>query len=149
MSLDITETPLVWKATKQMPLRLMDFTLTALGGRFYAVGGRYGTNKYSNNNIYRARTNSWKSMANYPYYIWRHCAVADAENDRFFVIGGDYSNSMGVYQGVRSDIRYYQVSILDLCFSETNTMFLARFPLTPGTTLLTSCTTCPCMLAGL
>ena len=111
--MDLCQTPLVWKPKGRMAFGRMDFTMTALGGYLQAVGGRYGSDHYQNVERYDPKLNTWSAVANFPtYVIWRHCAVANEEENRLYVIGGDYADAIeDVYLGIRPEIWYYQVRL--------------------------------------
>ena len=111
--MDLSQTPLVWTPKARMSFQRMDFTMTALGGYFWAVGGRYGSDHYQTVERYDPALNTWSAVANFPNYaIWKHCAVADEEENRLYVIGGDYADPVkNVYLGIRPEIWYYQVRL--------------------------------------
>ena len=92
------------------------FTLTALGGYAYALGGYINPGSNSNDEYsrremerYDPNANQWTAVAYYPHQIYNHCACADEETGRIYSSGGIHK-----YPGHNSDraeVYYYQVGV--------------------------------------
>ena len=111
MDISLDKSTAGWVPRRSMKERRMEFTMTSLSGNLWALGGTY-KDSYSNTlEMYDPNTDTWTTKSTYPVRIWRHCTVADHENNRLYTMGGDYAYDKGKHVGIWNRVYYYNVCI--------------------------------------
>ena len=94
-----------WINALNLPRRRKHFEMLTYQTSIYIVGG-WDSGCINTLHEFNHQTNIWTSRANLPYPNHRHCSVADVEEDRIWMIGGD-----GCGTGAKMQVYYYSVSM--------------------------------------
>lgn len=83
-----------WTIRASMPAALNQLTLSEVGGKLYAIGGRDGSSVKTANYRYDPSTNTWATRASMPTARFAHGAIV--HNGKIHILGGaiNISNTM-------------------------------------------------------